>query len=116
MLCRGANCFNCAGVGCSYCTWFTFSPNPVADELTISFNEPSNSASNSISIVNVSTTYSIKLIDNMGNLQRQATYTHNPNTKSLSVKFNTSNLPEGTYFLHIENMGKIEKHQIVVKR
>ena len=61
--------------------------------------------------------YTVKFIDNMGVTQRENRFSHHRREgRSKTVKFNTSNLREGTYYLHIEGNGEIRKEQIVVKR
>jgi hypothetical protein len=97
---------------------FTFFPNPVSDELTIDFVLLS---SNEIFSTNTEKpeeiTYSIKLIDNTGVVQRETKHKHRRGDRQKSsIKFNVSRLKEGTYFLHVESNGKIHKEQIIVKR
>ena len=93
-----------------------YHPNPVDNELIIDFKINANVQK---SANRQSFDISIILFDNMGNIRRESKFTHhrqngNPNP----VKFNISNLREGTYHLHIYNgMNKTpQKHQIVVKR
>jgi len=93
---------------------FIVSPNPTNDELVIDFKLSQNArASATDRLVDVS----ILLYDNLGVVQRQNRFAHrcsdgNPG----SVKFNVSNLREGTYYLHIESNGEIRKEQIIIKR
>jgi hypothetical protein len=100
------------GLGCHCCEdiWFMFSPNPVSDELTIDFE-------NLTIEENKTETISVKLLDNSGRVQRENNFNHRrgDNTRR-SVKFNVSNLPEGTYYLHIEYNEEIHKEQIIIKR
>jgi hypothetical protein len=104
-------CF-CLGVGCSICDleiWSYF-PNPATDELTISFSEHFGQTERSEN-------YSIKLLDASGKIQRESKFNHRKRDgRAKPVKFDTSKLKEGTYYLHVEGGGKTEKVQIVVKR
>jgi hypothetical protein len=53
----------------------------------------------------------------MNAVQRQTTLNSQPQDTRISpVKLNVANLPQGTYYLHIEINGKIEKHQIIIRR
>jgi Cu/Zn superoxide dismutase len=62
-------------------------------------------------------TVSVKLLDAFGRTQIETQFTHSRSeSKTKSVKFNVSNLPEGTYYLHIEHNGKTHKEQIIIKR
>jgi hypothetical protein len=59
----------------------------------------------------------VRLIDKIGTTLRQSTFTHSRNDgKAKPIKFNVSNLPEGTYYLHVEGNGEIRKQQIIIKR
>jgi len=101
---------SCGGLGggCPLCP--TFSPNPVSDELTINFDEY-------FGLSEQSETYSVKLLDNLGTTHRQTRFSHRrKDGKAKPVKFNVSNLREGTYYLHIESNGEIRKEQIIIKR
>ena len=115
---------NDGGIGgpqppCPLCFEIIFSPNPVDDELNIVFQHLPISTSRT-----QTTIYSVKLYDNFGNIFRQSEFTHTDNINSVTqrnsrtapVKFNVSNLREGTYYLHVEGNGKVEKIQIIVKR
>jgi hypothetical protein len=112
--CDLTDCDICGGIGCSECLGFSYSPNPASDELIIDF---SSKKSNKNHQTNTEITYSIKLFDNMGVVQRETKHKHNrKNRQKSSVKLNVSRLREGTYFLHIEANGKIHKEQIIIKR
>jgi hypothetical protein len=65
-------------------------PNPVNDILTVDLD--------AITAVGQrqSLTYDIRIYDMQGNMQRQT-----PNSKGGKITFNLSNLPDGSYFLHI---------------
>ncbi|MCL2027828.1 MAG: hypothetical protein FWG79_04995 [Bacteroidales bacterium] len=119
----------CVGLGdpeCPPCLdWFTrrlVYPNPTKDILVVDFLHelqladaiPFDEEPVDLKELDIS----IKLYDNMGIVQRQARHKHRRrgNRDKSSVNFNTSNLREGTYFLHIEYEGEIEKHQIIVER
>jgi len=54
--------------------------------------------------------YDIRLFNAQGVVVRQQ------QTKTGKIEFNVTNLPEGTYFLHIERNGQIQKEQITVER
>ena len=94
---------------CKGCICTRSSPNPVDDELTINFIQlPARRGAE---------TYTVRLIDGSGNVQRETRFEHQPGTgRANPVKFNVSNLREGTYFLHAEGAGEIRKEQIIVKR
>jgi hypothetical protein len=69
-------------------------PNPVSDILTIEIDyEAITGAQRFIQ----APTFDIRLYNQLGNQVRQTT------TKSGSVQFNVSNLPDGIYFLHIND-------------
>jgi Zn-dependent metalloprotease len=96
----------------------TFSPNPTNDKLTIDFiSEQTDESEHETNFSEVN--YTVKLYDNAGVVHRQKNHRHrhrrrgNHQQKS-SVEFNVSNLREGTYYLHIEGNGKIEKYQIII--
>ncbi len=48
------------------------------------------------------------LYDHLGQAVRQA------DSSAGKVTFNTDDLPGGTYYLHVEHNGKVEKHQVVI--
>ena len=116
------SCPNCF-YGCSQCLGFchnchddacdgtqcgervTYSPNPTSDVLTIEI-----SIETSISRTLQNITYNVRLLNAQGVVMRQQQSTTG------KVEFNVSNLPEGTYYLHIERNGEIRKEQITVKR
>jgi hypothetical protein len=54
--------------------------------------------------------FNIRLYNKQGNIVRQATATGG------RIEFDIDNLPEDTYFLHVETNGEIRKEQVVVKR
>ena len=54
--------------------------------------------------------FDIRLFNAHGMIVRQQ------RTQARTIQFDVSNLPEGTYYLHIEHGGEIEKHQIIVQR
>ncbi len=84
------------------------SPNPASNELNVSFERLPTPE-------NQSETYSVKLLDNNGVVQRQAQFKHHrKNGKAQPVKFNVSALKHGTYFLHVEGNGKIHKEQVII--
>ena len=118
---------DCFGAGCLLCNcpcdcppWipcphpcdlvFTYSPNPANDELIIDFQHiPTTEGKTE--------TYSIKLLNNLGFVQRESVFNHRrADGRTRSVKIDVSALPEGTYYLHIEANGEIYKEQIVIKR
>jgi len=89
--------------------WITYSPNPVSGILTVSFAPQENqdvfgryAASEQV--------FNIRLLNAHGMIVRQQ------RTSAATIQFDVSNLPEGTYYLHIEHNGEIEKHQIIVQR
>jgi hypothetical protein len=97
-------------IPCTDCIRFTYYPNPVINELTIDFlNLPTES--------DLSETFTVKLIDKMGNTRKQSEFKHHRyDGKAQPVKFDVSALSDGTYYLHVAGGGKIEKMQIIVER
>jgi hypothetical protein len=65
---------------------------------------------------NTEINYSVKLLDNMGVVQRNKNHRHRRGNRKTSTKFNTSTLREGTYFLHIEADGELVREQIIIKQ
>jgi hypothetical protein len=113
--CWVAPCWECGGYNnCSFCPCsgglgFLVHPNPANDEFTIEFFDHIFS--------NQRQTFSVKLLDNTGRTHRQTSFTHSRGDgKRQPIKFNVSNLLEGTYFLHIEGNGEVHKKQIIIKR
>jgi hypothetical protein len=106
-------CHNCHDDDCDgiRCGWqFTFSPNPVSDELTIEFRTLQTEIDQAV-------THTVKLLDNSGRIVRETKFNHRRRDgKAKPVKFNTTGLREGTYYLHVDIDGKVEKVQIIVKR
>jgi len=119
-------CPNCFGVGCFLCqmelppgscgmfpcrchiAWGAIHPNPVDDVLTIDLIQKetdihrAQTASEPI--------FDIRLLNAQGVVVRQQ------RAQTGQVQFDVSRLPEGTYYLHIEHNGEIEKHQIIINR
>jgi len=83
-------------------------PNPVSNVLTIDLTQATTNA-----FENQTTSeavFNVRLFNAHGMIVRQQ------RTKAATIQFDVSNLPEGTYYLHIEHNGEIEKHQIIVQR
>jgi len=101
-------CQVCLGSGCPWCIMAFYYPNPVDDVLTI------NLAQQKAEALGIHATseiiFDIRLLDRMGTVVRQQ------RTQANTIQFDVSNLPEGMYYLHIELNGKIQKHQITIKR
>jgi hypothetical protein len=92
-----------------------YSPNPTANELVIDFVENISDNENiPAEMEQEEVTYSVKLLDNMGVVQRQTGHRHRRKNKHSEVKFNTSSLREGTYFLHVEGNGELIREQIII--
>jgi len=123
--CRGAGCPICSPVGfvCPVCGRdcrpricgssypIIFSPNPVSNILTIDLTQADTSTSLSDrGRASEETIFDIRLLNSHGMIVRQQ------RTQARSIQFDVSNLPEGTYYLHIEHNGEVEMHQIVVQR
>ncbi|MDR0438086.1 MAG: T9SS type A sorting domain-containing protein [Bacteroidales bacterium] len=86
------------------------SPNPVNHELTIDFIELPTPK-------DATETYSVKLLDHLGNPRQQTQFRHSHRDgKANPVKFNTSFLPPGTYYLHVEGAGELVREPIIVTR
>jgi len=105
---------------------FLVHPNPVSNVLTIDFIqreinafEAQTSTSTEFILsgaeglsdrVRANEVFNIRLLNAQGVVVRQQ------RTQARTIQFDVSNLPEGTYYLHIEHDGEIEKHQIIVQR
>ena len=93
-----------------------FSPNPVSDILTIDLTQTDTDAFGAQTDTErsrsdrASEIFDIRLLNSHGMIVRQQ------RTQARSIQFDVSNLPEGTYYLHIEHNGEIEMHQIIVQR
>ena len=83
-------------------------PNPVSDILTIDFTQLETFEARTD--VRASEVFNVRLLNAHGMIVRQQ------RTQVATIQFDVSNLPEGTYYLHIEHNGEIEKHQIIVQR
>jgi len=104
--------------------WGAVHPNPVSNVLTIDLTQVETPeaftstplsdrvrASTSASTrANTNEVFNIRLFNAQGMIVRQQ------RTSAATIQFDVSNLPEGTYYLHIEHGGEIEKHQIIVQR
>jgi len=102
-------CRHCFGAGCIRCmTVGVFSPNPVSDILTIDLTQTDTDAFGIQPFSEM--IFDIRLLNSHGMIVRQQ------RTQASSIQFDVSNLPEGTYYLHIEHNGEIEMHQIIVQR
>ncbi|MCL2683051.1 MAG: hypothetical protein FWE63_06175 [Bacteroidales bacterium] len=104
---------HCLGIGdpipCPPCIKIIYSPNPVNNELTIEFIE--------LPDTDEPVEYTVRLLDNFGNIPRQTRFRYrHRDGKPRPVKFNTSPLSPGTYYLHIEGGGEIVREQIIVTR
>jgi len=127
--CGGVGCFQCrppvhcvmcGGTGCPFCRNLVFSPNPVSDILNIDLTQVEPNAFGAQTDTERSrsdrtseeteTIFDIRLLNSHGMTVRQQ------RTQARSIQFDVSNLPEGTYYLHIEHNGEIEMHQIIVQR
>jgi len=93
-------------------------PNPADDILTIdltqrkteAFEARTDTSAPLSDRVRTSEVFNIRLLNAQGMIVRQQ------RTQANSIQFDVSNLPEGTYYLHIEHNGEIERHQIFVQR
>jgi len=83
-------------------------PNPVSDVLTIDLTQLETFEARTD--VRASEVFNVRLLNAHGMIVRQQ------RTQAATIQFDVSNLPEGTYYLHIEHNGEIEKHQIIVQR
>jgi|GEM_PF-686027 len=109
-ICHRCHDDDCDGINCRW--RFTFSPNPVSDVLTIDFRPETletRFATESRTLPDL--IFNIRLYDRFGNIVRR----HNQ-VRSGEIQLDLSNLPEGTYYLHIERNGEIRKEQIIVER
>ncbi|MCL2414648.1 MAG: M12 family metallo-peptidase [Bacteroidales bacterium] len=87
---------------------FTPHPNPVSDVLIIDLTP--READVFRTRISAETAFNIRLLNAHGIVVRQQ------RTQASTIQFDVSQLPEGTYYLHIEHGGEIEKHQIIVWR
>ena len=91
-------------------------PNPVSDilyvnlDMVIEEQRTTSSGQSNQAPKQPIQPFDIRLYNKQGVVVRQAKASEG------TVEFNVYNLPEGTYFLHIEYEGEIEKHQIIIKR
>ena len=123
--CEVSPCHQCGGFdNCPFCPCFSSGgflafPNPVDNILTIDLTQVETSEAfgartRSLSGVEVpartNEVFYIRLFNAHGVVVRQQ------RTQARTIQFDVSNLPEGTYYLHIEHGGEIEKHQIIVQR
>ena len=91
--------------------WGAVHPNPVSDVLNIDLAQTETSAmGRARTASDAEATFNIRLLNAQGVVVRQQ------RTQARTIQFDVSNLPEGTYYLHIEHDGEIEKHQIIVQR
>jgi hypothetical protein len=110
--CDPGFCPFCLG-GCFFCMGFVFSPNPANDELTIEFTDRFGLSDRQQASI------TIRLYDGFGILHRQAQFEHSRNNgRPQPITFNVTNLPEGTYYLHIYDdiSRQPYMHQIIVER
>jgi hypothetical protein len=86
-----------------------YSPNPTTDEVKVEFEElPTMESQSEI--------YSVKILDASGVTLRQKEFRHRYEEGIEPVRFNTSSLRKGTYFLHVEGGGELVREQIVVSK
>ena len=84
-------------------------PNPADATLTVSIgtgkaeNDPTPKANNSSS-------FSVILYDSGGREHQKA-----ESRNGEDIHLDTSDLPEGTYFVHIHKDGEVEKRQVVIR-
>jgi len=119
--CYVSPCHQCGGFdNCPFCPCFSSGgflafPNPVDNILTINLTQVETpeiwtGTSTSSATIRASEVFYIRLFNAHGMIVRQQ------RTQARTIQFDVSNLPEGTYYLHIEHNGEIEKHQIIVQR
>jgi len=98
---------------CLFPILYTFFPNPAEAELTIEFKDLNPDF---LEIYPTATTHSfdIRLFDRNGRQIRRTSW--DTDRSSRSVHFDLRNLPQGTYYLHLETDGQIQKHQIIIQR
>ncbi|MEC3878752.1 T9SS type A sorting domain-containing protein [Parapedobacter sp. 10938] len=80
-------------------------PNPANETLTISVGD--DGASGQAQQKNQPTVFTAIVYDGSGRQHRQG------ESKDGAIQFDTGNLPEGTYFVHIHKGGEVEKRQVV---
>ncbi|HTN19156.1 MAG TPA: T9SS type A sorting domain-containing protein [Pelobium sp.] len=92
---------------------YSYFPNPVKNELTVTYETLENQAVNDEAPVNKVQipVFEIKLLDNKGLVLKSAKSEGSKN----SINISTEDIPDGTYFLHILNNGKSIKKQIIVQ-
>jgi len=107
--CRPVSPCFCLTIPCiCMIAWGSVHPNPVDDVLTIDLTQRETN------VFEARTTseqiFDIRLINAHGIIVRRQ------RTQVSTIQFDVANLPEGTYFLHIEHNGEIQKHQIIINR
>ena len=90
---------------------YKFSPNPASNELNIYYEKSTNYSSSYNLIEKIDKrTFEAKLIDNQNNILRVA-----KSKIDDRIVFNTSDIPNGTYFLHVKEGKEIIKQQIIIQ-
>jgi hypothetical protein len=91
--------------------------NPTDFKLDIIFiRKPTDDDDENPSTDNPEINISVRLHDNTGFIHSQTRHKRRRRDGESSVRFDVSNLREGTYFLHIESDGQIIKEQIIITR
>jgi len=99
---------SCPSGGMTAMQSFTAFPNPTNNELMVTEVEEQENASSSTGRAETLHNYEVYLIDQKGEKLISV------KSRNKEVKLNTSNIPNGIYFLHIIKGNKIEKKQIII--
>jgi hypothetical protein len=95
-----------------YYSYYSYSPNPASDELTISYdNGLKDKSDDNLKKPKVKKDFEVKLIDSRGKIWGAARNTSIEN----KVKLNTTDIPDGTYYLHILDGKESIRKQIIIK-
>lgn len=92
---------------------FTYYPNPANDMLTIEFGDPDPEHLQSRGTLD-KYSFDIKLFNHDGRKVRHTSW--DTERSSRKIHIDLRNLPEGTYFLHVEGNGQVQKKQIIIQR
>jgi hypothetical protein len=88
---------------------YSYSPNPADSELKIAFKENTQNTKNESK--NKIKEFQVKLMDEKGRILREGS---NLNANNI-VTLNTSEVPSGTYFLHIKDDKELVRKQVIIQ-
>jgi hypothetical protein len=94
--------------GCSY-YYYSYSPNPVSDEITVEAVNPAASEESLLSQTTEEISFEVALYNSNQQMIRKKT------SKDNIAKVNVKGFKKGTYFLHIIDSDQIIKEQIIIE-